>query len=250
MSTKYKIAEFNESITKDGFGFNVTVHENKDGSVKVESNGLLKDAYESFENFMVDLIDKNPLWFTYYFVRVNEKYETIIKEKLKKSTETIFYYLNTSIVNTGNNWSFGDNYLNNFVLNEINFQIKNSAPLTHKNEILFDKKHSVEIDQMWNGYCPECLLKERNVKMQLNKNDFYECEVSALQISVLTGVQAIIMNFKGKGDFKSEVKYAHDIENGELLSPQNIISFPYNNPTKIFNSSEEIINYIKTIKND
>ncbi len=105
-----------------------------------------------------------------------------------------------------------------------------------------------EISQIWNGYCPESLLKGKDVRMRLNEFDFFESEETGLQIAVLSGVQAIILNFRGKGKFRQTPKYADEIENGELLSPQNTKSFPFNSPTVIFENSEEIENYINGIK--
>ena len=101
---------------------------------------------------------------------------------------------------------------------------------------------------MWNGYCPESYLKGKKVRMRLNRNDFFESEETGLQIAILSGVQAIILNFRGKGDFRSTINYADEIENGEMLSPQNSQYPPFNNPTTIFNNSKEIEEYINNIK--
>lgn len=105
----------------------------------------------------------------------------------------------------------------------------------------------IEIGPIWNGYCPESLLNNRQVRMLLNKDDFFESEETGLQIAVLSGVQAIIMSFRGNGRFRTEAKYADEIENGELLSPQNSDRPPFNNPTEFFTESEQIENYIKAI---
>lgn len=104
-----------------------------------------------------------------------------------------------------------------------------------------------KLSQMWKGYCPESWLKGKLVRMKLNDMDFFESEATGLQIAVLRGVQAIIMNFRGKGEFRSTSNYADEIENGELLSPQNLKNFPFNDG-KVFETSEEIENYIKAIK--
>lgn len=101
---------------------------------------------------------------------------------------------------------------------------------------------------MWNGYCPESQLKGKQVRMRLNQWDFYESEETKLQICVLRGVQAIILNFRGEGKFRSTPNYADDIESGEILSPQNTERPPFNDPTAVFESSEEIEKYIETIK--
>jgi hypothetical protein len=105
-----------------------------------------------------------------------------------------------------------------------------------------------ELDQMWDGYCPESLLRGKKIRMKLNRSDFYESEETGLQISVKPGIQAVIMNFRGKGNFRIEPEFADEIENGELLSPQNTDKPPFNNPTVIFEKSEEIEAYIRSIK--
>ena len=101
--------------------------------------------------------------------------------------------------------------------------------------------------KMWDGYCPESMLKGKRVRMKLNDSDFFESEETGLQIAVLKGVQAIILNFRGKGEFRSTPAFADDIENGELLSPQTSERIPFNNG-EIFKSNEELKEYIKTIK--
>lgn len=109
------------------------------------------------------------------------------------------------------------------------------------------KAEKWKLDQMWNGYCPESWLKGKKVRMRLNRNDFFESEETGLQIAVLKGVQAIILNFRGNGNFSSTVSYADEIENGELLSPQNTDLPPFNRPTDVFQNSNEIESYIKGI---
>jgi hypothetical protein len=104
------------------------------------------------------------------------------------------------------------------------------------------------ISNMWNGYCPESLLKGKSVRMRLNQSDFYESEETNLQICVIPGVQAVIMNFRGKGKYRTTESYGDEIENGELLSPQNSNRPPFNFPTIAFDESNEIEEYIATIK--
>jgi hypothetical protein len=104
-----------------------------------------------------------------------------------------------------------------------------------------------ELEQMWNGYCPESYFKGKRVRMRLNRSDFFESEETGLQIAVLPGVQAIIMNFRGKGDYRSNPEFADEIENGEMLSPQNTDKPPFNNTVVVFTESEQIKNYIKAI---
>ena len=107
---------------------------------------------------------------------------------------------------------------------------------------------TTEITNRWNGYCPESLLQDKSVRMRLNQDDFYESEETGLQICVLSGVQAVILNFRGKGKFRSTASYGDEIENGEILSPQNTDRPPFNDPATTFKGSEEIENYIKSIQ--
>ena len=101
---------------------------------------------------------------------------------------------------------------------------------------------------VWNGYCPESWLNGKKVRMRLNRNDFYESEETGLQIAVtLPGFVAVIMNFRGKGNFRtSSVDYADKIANSELLYPQDTADFPFfNDNAECFKSIEEIESYIK-----
>lgn len=105
-----------------------------------------------------------------------------------------------------------------------------------------------KLNLTWNGFCPESYLKGKQVRMRLNEWDFFESEETRLQICVLTGVQAVILNFRGEGKFRSTPSYADDIESGEMLSPQNMSRPPFNDPTEVFHSSEEVEKYIVAIK--
>lgn len=247
--TENQIAEFRDCIYQNGFGFSVAVFKNADNSVKVQSENLLNDTYENFETFLDDLILKNPLWFTYYFVRINKEYKNLVEIKLSETLGNVFKWLNTSMISTESNWCFEDNGMNNFVQDKIKKEINESYAFAFLNENSDEKKvEKFELNQMWNGYCPESYLKGKRVRMRLNRNDFYESEETGLQIAVLRGVQAIIMNFRGNGDFRSNPEFADEIENGEMLSPQNTDRPPFNNPTIIFGESEEIESYINSIK--
>jgi hypothetical protein len=100
-----------------------------------------------------------------------------------------------------------------------------------------------ELDQMWNGYCPESFMKGKTVRMRLNRWDFFESEATGLQIAVFRGVLAVILNFRGKGEFRHTETYADEIETGELLAPQLTREFPYHGRT-IFKNGSEIREYI------
>ena len=84
--------------------------------------------------------------------------------------------------------------------------------------------------------------------MRLNQADFFESEETGLQICVLSGVQAIIMNSRGTGKFRVTPNYADEIENGEILCPQNTSRPPFNDPTIAFSNSSEIEEYLKSIE--
>ena len=104
------------------------------------------------------------------------------------------------------------------------------------------------IDKIWNGFCPESQLHGKQVRMQLNRHDFFESEATGLQIAVMSDVQAVILNFRGKGDFRTNPIFADHIAHGEILSPQNMDNAPFNRPILFFEESIEIENYIKSIK--
>ncbi len=84
--------------------------------------------------------------------------------------------------------------------------------------------------------------------MRLNQDDFFESEKTGLQICILPGVQAIILGFRGKRKFRTTPNYGDEIENGEILSPQNMDMPPFNKSGEIFSDSLEIEEYIDNIK--
>jgi len=106
----------------------------------------------------------------------------------------------------------------------------------------------IKIKMAWKGFCPESDMAGKKVRMRLNQWDFYESEATGLQIAVLPGIQAIIMNFRGGGKFRHSPKYADEIVNGEILCPQNTEAFPYSEPIEIFKKDEELRNFISKIR--
>jgi hypothetical protein len=100
-------------------------------------------------------------------------------------------------------------------------------------------------NQIFDGYCPESSLDGEQVRMRLNSYDFFESEKTGLQIAIsYPGVNAVVLNFRGKGDFRKTVTYADEVENGEFLSPQLVDRFPYCGD-EIFGSEEEFREYLK-----
>jgi hypothetical protein len=103
-------------------------------------------------------------------------------------------------------------------------------------------------DQFFDGYCPESKLNGEKVRMRLNANDFFESEKTGLQIAIsFPGVQAAVLNFRGKRDFRKTINYAHDVENGEMLSPQLVDRFPFCRDG-LFQDEKEFKDYLREIE--
>ncbi|MFI5138914.1 MAG: hypothetical protein ACHQIM_13910 [Sphingobacteriales bacterium] len=105
---------------------------------------------------------------------------------------------------------------------------------------------------MWNklfdGYCPESKLDGEKARMRLNANDFFESERTGLQIAIsYPGVNAVVLNFRGEGDFRKTIQYAHEVENGELLSPRVLDRFPFCGD-ELFGDEQGFTDYLKKIK--
>lgn len=115
------------------------------------------------------------------------------------------------------------------------------------NNLKVRSKADLEISNMWDGNCPESQLKGKTVRMRLNHHDFFESEETGLQICIIPGVQAIILNFRGKRKFRTTPSFGDEIENGEILSPQNTDRPPFNDPIVAFGDFVEIQNYLTTI---
>jgi hypothetical protein len=98
----------------------------------------------------------------------------------------------------------------------------------------------------WDGYCPESKIAGKKVRMRINTFDFFESEATGLQICFLPGVQAIILNFRGNGKFINSKKYADTVAMSEILSPQNLDTFPFNNG-ELFEDEKAVETYINGI---
>ena len=249
------------SFVSSNNSLNVAVYLNSDHTVTAKYNGKFERQFENFSAFLNDFEKLNPHWYAYNHKEIDANYKSIIENKLHNTFSQLFYNLQNQIDSLGN-WNiinqtdsemdpdhfFFPNAIQNVILNNCNFdlirtQLAQNKPVFVKEE----KPEPIILSQMWNGYCPESMLKGKEVKMRLNRNDFFESEETGLQIAVISGVHAIILKFRGQGDFRTEATYAHDIENGELLSPQNTKSPPFNYPAEIFAESIDIENYIKSI---
>jgi len=216
----------------------------KDGKlIPVQVKGIQRTSSICWNVDLSNLVDENL-----YFVLVNLHADT-------KAQPEYFILSKNEVHEHFKPTKSGRDYLDYNYIKKLNFQDKwdkitgpdGLTATTNEHEPATDFIHDAVLDLLWNGYCPESALAGNQVRMRLNKNDFYESEVSGLQIAVLPGVQAIIMNFRGEGKFKNTTSYADEIENGEYLSPQTMDSPPFNNG-EVFGSSHEVGGYIELVK--
>lgn len=63
--------------------------------------------------------------------------------------------------------------------------------------------------------------------MRLNRNDFFECVECHLQLLVFRGVKAIVLKFKGTGNYHSSKTVGSAVENGEMLCSQSADDWPF-----------------------
>lgn len=56
--------------------------------------------------------------------------------------------------------------------------------------------------QWFEGFCPECRLEDKEVKMLLNEQDFFECPDCQLQMCAISGLHAILLHVRGNGEVK------------------------------------------------
>jgi hypothetical protein len=112
---------------------------------------------------------------------------------------------------------------------------------------IIDEETENLIPTIWNGYCPESWSKGKTVRMRLNKMDFFESEITGLQVAIgFSGVQAVILKFRGNGNYSEEKTFANERDCNECLSPQTIDKPPFCE-TITFKTSKEINNYIKQV---
>ncbi len=69
----------------------------------------------------------------------------------------------------------------------------------------------------FDGYCPESLLKDQQIEMKLNQNDFWESEATGLQISANPPF-AVILPWRGSGKFRTTSEKASDSLKGLILT--------------------------------
>lgn len=72
----------------------------------------------------------------------------------------------------------------------------------------------------FDGYCPESLLKGKQVEMRLNEDDFWESEATGLQITVFPPF-ATILRWRGKGKFRQSSDVASNSLVGLVMTQAN-----------------------------
>lgn len=105
--------------------------------------------------------------------------------------------------------------------------------------------NNLNFDQLFDGYCPESKLRGKSVRMRLNADDFFESEETGLQIAIsFPGVLAAVLKQRGTGKFKNTISYADSLENGELLSPQTSVRFPFCTEV-VFGDQEHFVQFLE-----
>ncbi|MEW6078314.1 MAG: hypothetical protein AB1724_10910 [Thermodesulfobacteriota bacterium] len=105
--------------------------------------------------------------------------------------------------------------------------------------------------QYFDGLCPECLSKDMNKELWLNRGDLFECPQCHLQISLASGLRATICRRRGHGKFKSleDRYYAATNHARGLLLVRESLTRPYEaDGLDTFESAGELINYLSEIK--
>lgn len=87
----------------------------------------------------------------------------------------------------------------------------------------------------FDGYCPESMLKDKQVEMRLNEDDFWESEATGLQMTVFPPFAAIL-RWRGKGNFRELSGKASDILTGLVMTMAHV-----EDGKEIFPDEENII---------
>lgn len=88
----------------------------------------------------------------------------------------------------------------------------------------------------FDGYCPESLIKGKQVEMRLNEDDFWESEETGLQMTVFPPF-AIILRWRGKGKFRQSSDVASNSLVGLVMTEAK-----KEDGKEIFPDEENIIN--------
>lgn len=92
------------------------------------------------------------------------------------------------------------------------------------------------------GYCPECQLNDEDIALQLNRDDFWECPKSHLQLAVY-GINAVVLKFRGVAQFRNEITKGPDHIDGAILTGAKNDTILSNDV--LFNSETEFRDYLE-----
>ncbi len=70
---------------------------------------------------------------------------------------------------------------------------------------------------LFDGYCPESLLKGDRVEMRLNEDDFWESEATGLQMTIFPPF-ATILRWRGNGKFRASSDVASNLFTGLVIT--------------------------------
>ena len=95
-------------------------------------------------------------------------------------------------------------------------------------------------------FCPSCSIENKNVKLLLNSNDFYECPNCNIQILYREYPIATVLNFKGESDFRKPNKTVIEKFFNSALAPVNPNSKSLS-ALEAFKDQKEFKEYLSTL---
>ena len=99
-----------------------------------------------------------------------------------------------------------------------------------------------------NGYCPQCLLEDKYIVLQLQSNHdiLFECKNCNLQLEMNyvgpNEVGAIILKNRGKGEFQKNPK--HEVIKGRRIILRSLLRTDESS-TRILTGEKELREYIE-----
>lgn len=96
-----------------------------------------------------------------------------------------------------------------------------------------------------NGYCPQCLGDDKQLPLQLNSDDFWECPSCQLQILGMVPVFSIILPWRGTGKLKDNYYSPKDLHDTLVMGYIEKDGFFAADTNNLLHSRAGIITYIK-----
>ena len=106
-------------------------------------------------------------------------------------------------------------------------------------------------NHLFDGFCPECLVKDKMQALWLNKGDVFECPFCHLQISLASGMRATICRRRGRGEFKSlkDVHYsATKHAKGLLLVRESLTKLYEADGFSAIKDADELKDYLREVR--